>query len=651
MLVGKTIGNTFIIEKELGSGAMGTVYLARYIDDDRLIALKIIALGLLGSDTALARFEREAVILKQLKHPNIVRLFATGKWRGTPFIAMEYVEGESLDRTMARRDRFTWQEVIDIGKQLCAALRHAHERSIIHRDLKPSNLMLTNDGVVKLTDFGIAKDLDVTALTGANNTIGTAAYMSPEQCRGEKFLTGKSDLYSLGIVFFELLTGRKPFIADSSVDMFLMHVSEAPPRVRGQPGCLDIPQALDTLVHQLMDKKPDHRPRDAALVGEALEEIERKEIARLSRGEEVAKARLVDPVEMAPIDETDRRAAKTIRAGAKKKKIKNRRDAFYRQGWFVVVGSIAIVLLTSLIAWLLLRPDGPDDMYAAVKNAKTQPVRLEAAKRYLDVYGRNHPELAEKTEWVKEVYWNSKVGDRERVLLNRHRLPALRDTVQEGEDPDAYRQTMAALTAEEDGDISIARSSWSELIKLKDDPNEGKALWGWVAAKRLKDLDQIDAYLAQVKRKIDNERDDDKIETDDKNLAQAIKAERYHLFDDDDRALSHWEHLAAELKGNAELRNWYLLAGLKSHELKSHDTALAAGRRMTLEQRKNMIQKKLATAEADLAKFVKDTDNRKPLDNVRQICRNVRDLYDGAGDEALKDLVMKARALLEKASH
>src|SRR5580704_4420401 len=145
MLVGKTIGNTFIIEKELGSGAMGTVYLARYIDDDRLIALKIIALGLLGSDTALARFDREAGILKQLKHPNIVRLFATGKWRGTPFIAMEFVEGESLDRVMARRDRFTWQEVIDIGKQLSSALRHAHERGIIHRDLKPSNLMLTDD--------------------------------------------------------------------------------------------------------------------------------------------------------------------------------------------------------------------------------------------------------------------------------------------------------------------------------------------------------------------------------------------------------------------------------------------------------------------------------------------------------------------------
>ena len=99
---------------------------------------------------------------------------------------MEYVQGESLDRVMARRDRMSWEEVVDLGQQLCAALQHAHEKGIIHRDLKPSNLMILSDGTLKLTDFGIAKDIDVTGLTGANSTIGTAAYMSPEQCRGDR---------------------------------------------------------------------------------------------------------------------------------------------------------------------------------------------------------------------------------------------------------------------------------------------------------------------------------------------------------------------------------------------------------------------------------------------------------------------------------
>src|SRR5919197_3639282 len=112
---------------------------------------------------------------------------------------MEYVEGESLDRVMARRGRMSWEEVVALGQQLCGALQHAHERGIVHRDIKPSNIMVLPAGTLKLTDFGIAKDLDGTQLTSANCTVGTAAYMSPEQCRGEKIITHKSDLYSLGI--------------------------------------------------------------------------------------------------------------------------------------------------------------------------------------------------------------------------------------------------------------------------------------------------------------------------------------------------------------------------------------------------------------------------------------------------------------------
>ena len=162
-----------------------------------------------SNPSAVARFEREADILKQLNHPNIVRLFGVGKFQGTRYYAMEYVEGESLDHVMARRGRMTWEEVVDLGQQLCAALQHAHEAGVVHRDLKPSNLMILADGTLKLTDFGIAKDLDVTALTSANCTVGTASYMSPEQCKGERDITPKSDLYSLGVVFYELITGKQ----------------------------------------------------------------------------------------------------------------------------------------------------------------------------------------------------------------------------------------------------------------------------------------------------------------------------------------------------------------------------------------------------------------------------------------------------------
>src|SRR5437870_2395812 len=140
----------FLIDKELGSGAMGTVYRGRYTKTGQVVAIKVMTPGL-GSTSASAsgRFEREAEILKQLKHPNIVRLFGHGRSHGTRYFAMEYIEGQSLDHVMARRDRMSWIEVVALGKQLCAALQHAHEKGIVHRDLKPSNLMVLADGTVK----------------------------------------------------------------------------------------------------------------------------------------------------------------------------------------------------------------------------------------------------------------------------------------------------------------------------------------------------------------------------------------------------------------------------------------------------------------------------------------------------------------------
>src|SRR5205814_3731217 len=166
------------------------------------------------------------------------------------------------------------------------ALQYAHDKGIIHRDLKPSNLMVMRDGTLKLADFGIANDMDVTALTGHNSTIGTAAYMSPEQCKGDRHLTNKSDLYSLGIVLYELLTGKKPFVAEATVDMFLKHVNEVP--VRPSKLIPDLPVWLDNLVMFLVEKEKDKRPLDAATVKKMLEDIEEKVRTQHSAGADVA---------------------------------------------------------------------------------------------------------------------------------------------------------------------------------------------------------------------------------------------------------------------------------------------------------------------------------------------------------------------------
>ena len=175
MLVGKDLG-PYLVDKELGSGAMGTVFRGKHKSSGDRVAIKLMSPALGSSEAAVNRFTREISILKQLDHPNIVRYKGSGRYHKAPFYIMEYVEGESLDKILQRRKRLSWEEVVEIGMHLCAALQHAHDKGIIHRDLKPSNLMVLKDGTVKLTDFGIAKDTDVTALTAANSTVGTAAY-------------------------------------------------------------------------------------------------------------------------------------------------------------------------------------------------------------------------------------------------------------------------------------------------------------------------------------------------------------------------------------------------------------------------------------------------------------------------------------------
>ncbi|MFO0815360.1 MAG: serine/threonine-protein kinase [Gemmatales bacterium] len=385
MLIGQTIG-PFKVEKELGSGAMGTVYRATFSKDDgkvRRVAIKVIAPGLGDNERIQARFEREADILKQLKHPNIVRLLATGKTQGRPFYAMEYIEGHALDHYLATKGRVHWEKVIELGKQICASLQHAHDHGIIHRDLKPSNLMVDRNGTLKLTDFGIAKDSDMSGLTSANSTVGTAAYMSPEQCRGERDLTPKSDLYALGIVFYELLTGRKPFTAENAMDMFIQHVSgtfERPARL-----VMDIPPWLDTLVCQLMEKKPEHRPADARTVSQALDEVKQRVESHKSLGAELA-GKVSRKGEG-----KDRQLAEEIVAGKKIKKRKEKARIELRKTLISAAGISALLIGVIFAIVFAMRGPSAEAMYAtAMKTVEKFDTSLNAEKpNWYDVFEYN----------------------------------------------------------------------------------------------------------------------------------------------------------------------------------------------------------------------------------------------------------------------
>src|SRR5262249_21835858 len=237
-------------------------------------------------------------------------------------------------------------------------------------DLKPSNLMLLPDGTLKLTDFGIAKDLDVTQLTSANCTVGTASYMSPEQCKGERHLTHKSDLYSLGVVFYELVTGKKPFFAENVMDMFMAHVQgtfERPSRL-----VLDVPKPLDTLICQLLEKKPEQRPLDADAVANALGRIREHAEAQGSVGLVEARRRTIDRLsgDTRP-NEEDREAARALLGGKKKRKKKVEKVPFFRTVWFQAAAIVGLLSVIGLVLYLSLKPVSEEKLYQRIERLMT----------------------------------------------------------------------------------------------------------------------------------------------------------------------------------------------------------------------------------------------------------------------------------------
>jgi serine/threonine-protein kinase len=564
MLVGQKIG-PFVVDKELGAGAMGAVYRARHEESGKRVAIKIVAPGLAGNETAMARFQREAAILKQLRHPNIVRLVATGRFSGTPFYAMEYVEGESLDRVMARRGRISWEEVVTLGMQLCEALEHAHDRGIVHRDLKPSNVMVLPDGTLKLTDFGIAKDLDVTALTSANCTVGTAAYMSPEQCRGERDISHKSDLYSLGIMFYELLTGRKPFHAENPMDMFMQHVQgtfERPSR-----SVLDIPVWLDNLVCQLMEKKPDQRPLNAATVAEALGRIKEKVEAQQSAGIDAARGRAIDrPKDRPRLDEDDREAARSLLGKKKKKK---KAAPLTERTWFkaALYGSGLVVLLVVFYLLVLKKPsaDSLHEQARKVFDTGTLEEKAEARKEgpiaaYLRYYGeRDDAQAKEVRSWADRID-----GEYADDLLLRRLRKGL-----EAADSDEKRAWLA-IEEEDAGKLADARILWGKLLKNKEEKEAEKRAYGLAAEERLRKLDEVDAREKKVVARIQKGeilKEAPKSEEPEELALYALGRE----LTGSEGAAAAWEKLHNALKLDLDdpaKRPWYLMATRHWRELK-----------------------------------------------------------------------------------
>ncbi|MHC5079276.1 MAG: protein kinase domain-containing protein [Planctomycetota bacterium] len=253
--IGRKIGN-FLIQEKVGSGGMGTVYRAIQEGLDRPVAVKILLSGR-QSPTFLKRFIREAKSAAQVNHPNVVQVYTAGLSEDVHFLAMEFLQGSSVGDLLDRHGKFKEGEILSIARQAAMGLQAAARRGLVHRDVKPDNLILDRDSVIKVADFGLAKDAqDPTRLTQDKVTIGTIAYMSPEQIRGTD-VDFRSDIYSLGATLFHMATGRPPFLGEGAVVMAYMHLNEPPPLLRSLNG--EISESLEAVIHRMMAKDPEKR--------------------------------------------------------------------------------------------------------------------------------------------------------------------------------------------------------------------------------------------------------------------------------------------------------------------------------------------------------------------------------------------------------
>lgn len=260
IMKGQKINDRYQIIKSIGEGGMANVYLAYDTILDRNVAVKVLRGDLATDEKFVKRFQREAFSASSLTHPNIVEVYDVGEDNGNYYIVMEYIEGKHLKELIKKRGKLTISETIDIMSQIADGLATAHDSYIIHRDIKPQNIMILDSGLVKITDFGIAMALNSTQLTQTNSVMGSVHYLPPEQASGNGS-TMQSDIYSMGILMYELLTGELPFRGDNAVEIALKQLKEPLPDIRKKLS--DVPNSLYNILKRATAKNPKNRYADA----------------------------------------------------------------------------------------------------------------------------------------------------------------------------------------------------------------------------------------------------------------------------------------------------------------------------------------------------------------------------------------------------
>ena len=366
-MTGKVLNNRYELVERIGFGGMAEVYKARCRVLKRWVAVKILKDEFVNDEEFLERFEREAYAAGSLNHPNIVSIYDVGREDNIHYIVMEYIDGITLKDYIQQNGALPWEEAADIAISVLSALHKAHRHNIIHRDIKPQNIIMTSDNVPKVADFGIARAATTATATRKIDTVGSVHYASPEQARGG-YTDEKSDIYSVGVALFEMVTGRVPFNADNPVSVALKHIEEEPPKPSDfVPG---IPEAMDGIILRAMKKSKTER-YDSALQMVA-------ELDHLKKGE---------ALEREPVSQTDAFATRVIGSlededltGSKTKKDKKKKKSDKPKNRKMVIATYVMLIAAILGGLWLVYDMVVKDLLALVFEPKVSPVEVISYK-------------------------------------------------------------------------------------------------------------------------------------------------------------------------------------------------------------------------------------------------------------------------------
>lgn len=462
------------IERKLGQGGMGTVYLGKHDETGQLAAVKVLPASMAREEGFVARFAREIEAMHRVTGENVVEMYDSGEWGETYYYSMEFVDGETLTERLMRERRIGWREVIEIASQICKALKAAHNTGIVHRDLKPSNLLMAKNGIVKLTDFGVAHVFAGDQLTATGGVIGTVEYMSPEQAQGKR-VDKRSDIYSLGAVMYVMLTGRPPFTGKSPLDIAQKHKFgqfDSPKRI-----IPDLPHWLDEVICKCLEKNPDNRYPDAYVLQLRLQEIPKKvEMAQGSGTYEFPDVDGTDETLAADGKHADPEAAGVAMRDLMKAHLESTNtqttiEKIFDSTWFLVAALSAII--AGGVYWWNHRTPTPEQLFATGEALMTTDAGLgwERAKR--DIF---EPLLEQDAE-----AWGPKVGpylDRIRLYEVRKSLLGRRGSWSaKGPEKDGERLLQRAVQLRSLGQIQESKRVLEGLARMTKQDSESADLY------------------------------------------------------------------------------------------------------------------------------------------------------------------------------